>query len=66
MSDIVHSFAVVISNIQRKYVCAVDLGQHNFRISGAKAGGDTDTTKDYEYTNWDRVNAYAAQLAAAS
>src|ERR1043166_4584019 len=30
----------------------------------AKAGGDTDTTRDYEYTNWTRVAAFAAEFAA--
>ena len=36
----------------------------------AKAGGDTDTTRDYEYTDWDDVRAFAEQfgklVAAAS
>ena len=29
----------------------------------AKAGGDTDTTRDYEYTNWDDVRAFARTFA---
>lgn len=32
------------------------------RIAG-QAGGDTDTSRDYEYTDWDQVDAYAARLA---
>ncbi len=28
-----------------------------------QAGGDTDTSRDYEYTDWDRVDAYARRLA---
>lgn len=28
----------------------------------AKAGGDTDTRHDYEYTDWDQVDAYARRL----
>lgn len=27
-----------------------------------KAGGDTDTSKDYEYTNWDDVNIFANEF----
>lgn len=29
----------------------------------AKAGGDIDTTRDYEYTNWDDVGAFARTFA---
>lgn len=29
-----------------------------------KAGGDTDTSRDYEYTDWDQVEAYARRLSA--
>jgi menaquinone-dependent protoporphyrinogen oxidase len=29
----------------------------------AKAGGDTDTTRDFEYTDWDQVRAIARELA---
>jgi menaquinone-dependent protoporphyrinogen oxidase len=29
----------------------------------AKAGGDTDTSRDYEYTNWDDVRAFAREFA---
>lgn len=32
------------------------------RIAG-KAGGDTDTSRDYEYTDWEQVEAYARRLA---
>ena len=28
----------------------------------AKAGGDTDTSKDYEYTDWDKVKEYAERV----
>ncbi len=28
----------------------------------AKAGGDTDTTRDYEYTDWDDVRAFADEF----
>ena len=28
----------------------------------AKAGGDTDTTRDYEYTDWDDVRAFAVEF----
>lgn len=28
----------------------------------ARAGGDVDTTRDYEYTNWDDVRAFAARF----
>jgi menaquinone-dependent protoporphyrinogen oxidase len=31
----------------------------------AKAGGDTDTSRDYEYTDWAQVEAYARRLADA-
>lgn len=30
----------------------------------AKAGGDTDTTKDFEYTNWAEVKRFALESAA--
>ncbi len=29
----------------------------------AKAGGDTDTTRDYEYTDWDDLRAFAREFA---
>ena len=29
----------------------------------AKAGGDTDTTRDYEYTDWDELRAFARTFA---
>jgi menaquinone-dependent protoporphyrinogen oxidase len=32
------------------------------RISG-KEGGDTDTSRDYEYTDWDAVDRFAAEIA---
>lgn len=28
-----------------------------------KAGGDTDTTRDYDYTRWDEVDAFANEIA---
>ena len=28
----------------------------------AKAGGDTDTSRDYEYTDWNDVRAFASQF----
>jgi menaquinone-dependent protoporphyrinogen oxidase len=28
----------------------------------ASAGGDTDTSKDYEYTDWNDVRAFAAEF----
>jgi menaquinone-dependent protoporphyrinogen oxidase len=31
----------------------------------AKAGGDTDTSRDYEYTDWAQVEAYSRRLADA-
>ena len=31
----------------------------------AAAGGDTDTSRDYEYTDWKAVDEFAAQLARA-
>jgi menaquinone-dependent protoporphyrinogen oxidase len=30
-----------------------------------KEGGDTDTSRDYEYTDWDEVTAFAEAVAAA-
>jgi menaquinone-dependent protoporphyrinogen oxidase len=30
----------------------------------AKAGGDTDTSRDYEYTDWGDVRAFATQFAS--
>jgi menaquinone-dependent protoporphyrinogen oxidase len=33
------------------------------RIS-ARAGGDTDTSRDYEYTNWDDVRRFANEFSA--
>lgn len=30
----------------------------------AEATGDTDTSRDHEYTDWDEVDAYAADIAA--
>lgn len=30
----------------------------------AKGGGDTDTTRDYEYTNWDDLRAFAREFAS--
>ena len=30
----------------------------------AKAGGDTDTSRDYEYTDWDELRRFAADFAA--
>lgn len=32
------------------------------RRIAAKAGGDTDTTRDYEYTDWNDVRAFATQF----
>jgi menaquinone-dependent protoporphyrinogen oxidase len=29
-----------------------------------KAGGSTDTTRDHEYTDWERVDAFADEIAA--
>ena len=29
-----------------------------------KAGGDTDTTRDYEYTDWNEVRAFADEFNA--
>jgi len=34
------------------------------RRIAAKAGGDTDTRRDYEYTDWDVVRSFARQFAA--
>lgn len=34
------------------------------RIS-KKEGGDTDTSQDYEYTDWDSVEAFAAEFATS-
>jgi menaquinone-dependent protoporphyrinogen oxidase len=28
----------------------------------AKAGGDTDTTRDYEYTNWEELRAFSEEF----
>ena len=33
------------------------------RRIAARAGGGTDTTRDYEYTNWDEVRSFARQFA---
>ncbi len=33
------------------------------RIAG-KESGDTDTSRDYEYTNWDDVAMFARQFSA--
>ena len=30
----------------------------------AKAGGDTDTTRDYEYTDWNELRAFAGEFVA--
>ena len=30
-----------------------------------KASGDTDTSRDYEYTDWDEVEAFALELSSA-
>jgi menaquinone-dependent protoporphyrinogen oxidase len=35
------------------------------RRIAAQAGGDTDTSRDYEYTDWDQVDGYARRLFAA-
>ncbi|MFC6726091.1 flavodoxin domain-containing protein, partial [Halobium palmae] len=35
------------------------------RIVG-KRGGDTDTSRDYEYTDWDAVDEFAAAFAVAA
>jgi menaquinone-dependent protoporphyrinogen oxidase len=29
----------------------------------AKGGGDTDTTRDFEYTDWDDVRAFGQEFA---
>jgi len=29
----------------------------------AKVAGDTDTTRDYEYTDWDDLRAFAREFA---
>ena len=49
-------------------ICALLYRQYNFfmrwvmkRIA-AKAGGDTDTSRDYEYTDWNDVRAFAGQF----
>ena len=34
------------------------------RLIVGMAGGDTDTSRDYEYTDWDAVDRFAAQFAA--
>jgi menaquinone-dependent protoporphyrinogen oxidase len=34
------------------------------RRIAAKAGGDTDTRRDYEYTDWQQVDDFAQRLAA--
>lgn len=34
------------------------------RRIAAKAGGDTDTTRDYEYTDWNDLSAFARMFAA--
>jgi menaquinone-dependent protoporphyrinogen oxidase len=33
------------------------------RLIVGYAGGDTDTTRDYEYTDWDAVERFAAVFA---
>lgn len=30
-----------------------------------KEGGDTDTSRDWEYTDWDSVEAFAAAFASS-
>ncbi|AGN00353.1 flavodoxin [Salinarchaeum sp. Harcht-Bsk1] len=35
-----------------------------FRVAAAFATGDTDTSRDYEYTDWDEVAAFAEEFAA--
>lgn len=34
------------------------------RFIVSRAGGDTDTSRDYEYTDWDAVDRFAARFAA--
>ncbi len=36
------------------------------RSIARSAGGDTDTSRDYEYTDWQQVERYARRLAGAS
>ena len=35
------------------------------RLIVGSAGGDTDTSRDYEYTDWDAVGRFAAEFARA-
>lgn len=49
---------------------ALPYSKYNFLIRfimrriAAKEGGDTDTSRDYEYTNWPAVDRFASNLAA--
>jgi menaquinone-dependent protoporphyrinogen oxidase len=54
----------------RIFAGALPYSQYNFfirfimkRIAG-KAGGDTDTSKDYEYTDWKEVSRFVETLQA--
>jgi len=40
------------------------LRRYVMRRIAAKAGGDTDTSRDYEYTDWEDLRAFAAAFAA--
>jgi menaquinone-dependent protoporphyrinogen oxidase len=33
------------------------------RLIAARASGDTDTTRDYEYTDWDEVDSFAREFS---
>jgi menaquinone-dependent protoporphyrinogen IX oxidase len=39
------------------------LKKRRMRRIAAKAGGDTDTTRDYEYTDWKALHVFAQQFA---
>jgi menaquinone-dependent protoporphyrinogen oxidase len=51
---------------------ALPYSKYNFFIRfimrriAAQAGGDVDTSRDYEYTDWGAVDRFASQFAADS
>ena len=47
-----------------KYTQYDRLTRSFFRLFSAVTTGDTDTSRDYEYTDWDEVEAFAADFAA--
>jgi menaquinone-dependent protoporphyrinogen oxidase len=48
----------------RRYTRYNPVIRHMMKKIAERSGGDTDTSKDYEYTDWNDVDAFAASIVA--